>query len=105
VSGLEKWEEQLEIEEFPDLYNANMYNLYENISEESLVHQKDVGDLSRLILRNNLWCRLNHPRMYLHFGHDFYMFIGCEMECVKLRNNIQSSGLFIEDWISPIKDG
>ncbi|MDQ1236448.1 hypothetical protein QE450_003946 [Paenibacillus sp. SORGH_AS306] len=52
-----------------------------------------------------MWCKLQcNAKIYVHFGHDFYMFIGSEMMCEDTINNIESSGLYVEDFISPINE-
>ena len=102
ITGLEKWGKELEIDEFHKIYSQNMFHLYRSIYEGYSVRKNDISDLCRLILRNQLWCKLNNSKIYIHFGHDYYMFIGCEEACNNLENKIRKIGLFVENWISPI---
>lgn len=38
-----------------------------------------LSNIVRLILREILWCRLEHPSgFFAHFGYDFYMYIGAK---------------------------
>lgn len=39
--------------------------------------------------------------MYVHFGHDYYMFIGSSTSCPLALKNIEKMGLFVEDFESP----
>jgi hypothetical protein len=61
-----------------------------------------IQEISRLSLREILWCQLRHPRReYLHFGYDFYMYIGVPTACPVATAHAQSLGLFVEPWWSP----
>ena len=55
----------------------------------------------RLALRNIIWCRLEGARgFYVHFGHDFYMFVGGET--VKPTPPAMPPGIFAEEFESPV---
>lgn len=105
IFGLEKWENTLDTTNFSSLYNENMKSLYGQVTNGLWLEKDQISDLSRLILREKIWCKLKFDsKMYVHFGHDFYMFIGSEMMCEDTINNIEKSGLYVEDFISPIKE-
>ncbi len=40
-------------------------------------------------------------KMYVHFGYDYYMYIGVNEKCLDAINSIQASGLFVEECESP----
>lgn len=102
VKDLEKWSETIEILDFPELYTKEMSELYARIKEGVNFNIEEIRDLSRLILRNNIWCILEKDSiMYVHFGHDYYMFIGSFKECKDAVNKIIRSGLYVEPFISP----
>lgn len=105
IFGLEKWEDTLDTTNFSFLYNENMKSLYGQVTNGLWLEKDQISDLSRLILREKIWCKLKFDsKMYVHFGYDFYMFIGSEMMCEDTINNIEKSGLYVEDFISPIKE-
>jgi hypothetical protein len=55
----------------------------------------------RSILREEYWCQLEATASYVHFGWDYYMYVGvcdpCESACEAAR----SRGLFVERFASP----
>ncbi|WP_422658085.1 FHA domain-containing protein [Paenibacillus sp. EC2-1] len=53
-------------------------------------------------LRKLMGFRLtNKNKMYVHFGYDYYMYIGISKECKDAIDSIQASGLFVEECESP----
>jgi hypothetical protein len=60
-----------------------------------------VANISRLILREQLWCKLEADSMYVHFGWDYYMYIGSNKKCSRAVTAIQKTGLFVEMFESP----
>ena len=42
--------------------------------------------------------------MYIHFGYDYYMYIGSSNACDNVRIKIQEEGLFVEEFKSPYGD-
>ena len=54
------------------------------------------------ILRNKLGCKLEFDNtMYVHFGWDYYMYIGSAKACQSTIQNIDGMGLFVEPFVSP----
>lgn len=105
IFGLEKWEDMIDISDFPALYNDKMIKLYSEISDGVCLEKEQISDLCRMILREKIWCKLKYDsKMYVHFGHDYYMFIGSEKRCQNIISNIEKFGLYVEDFISPIND-
>jgi hypothetical protein len=63
---------------------------------------RDLADLCRLVLREILWCKLAwSDDFYLHFGYDYYMYLGSP--CVSDRSIAygRQQHLFIEEMESP----
>lgn len=87
---------------FIEIYSEEMLNLLNKIKEEDIVDSKNIPDLCRLILREHIWCKLeNMPDMFVHFGYDYYMYIGSLKEWDSIRQDVTRLGLFIEDFDSP----
>jgi hypothetical protein len=63
----------------------------------------EVADIARLILRESIWCRLEGENTYLHFGWDYYMYIGVSTECAKSIEYAKDRGLFVEQCESPYR--
>ncbi len=61
-------------------------------------------DAFRLVLRNQLWCRFEAGAAFVHFGYDFYMYVGVPSACVAAAAAAQRDGLFVEAFESPYRD-
>jgi len=56
----------------------------------------------RMCLREAIWCKLEaEGRFYIHFGWDYYMYIGSDKSSADAIQLATSDGLFVEDFISP----
>jgi len=71
-----------------------------------LVSKDTLADVVRLNLREVIWCKLEtghreDSRFYLHFGWDFYMYIGSSLPSVEAIHYAESIGLFVEPKRSP----
>jgi len=84
-------------------YNSNkeMIDLFNKVKDGDSLNIDQVKNLSRLALRKYIWCKLENDRMFVHFSSDYYMYIGSQRECEKTIEQIQKSGLFVEDFKSP----
>lgn len=83
------------------LSSASEIHAFKNIKEGINLYTQEISDTIRLILREYLWCRLAAPKMYVHFGYDYYMYIGTAALCANAINTIHDMGLFVEPYISP----
>jgi len=62
----------------------------------------EIRQISRLALQEELWCQLRNPRRaYLHFGYDYYVYIGVSRPCPSAIDHAHSLGLFVEPFWSP----
>ena len=76
--------------------------VYKQVKNNSKVNLKNLPVLLKLILRNYLWCRLVYgEQMFVHFGYDYYMYVGVAEGCEKVIKQIEASGLFVEEFVSP----
>lgn len=72
------------------------------LRENDLLSLEQVKVASRLILRNYFWSKLiSKHKMFVHFGYDYYMYIGSRSECKEAIQKIRESGLYVEDFESP----
>lgn len=95
--GVEKHDEPDEMD-MPSAWRA----LYNKVTLGATVVIADLPILLKLILRNYLWCKLGcDERMFVHFGYDYYMFVGLEKECKDAVENIERGELFVEEFKSP----
>jgi len=76
--------------------------LMNNVQIGSLINQQQVSNMCRLILREYVWAKLSHDsKMYVHFGYDYYMYIGSLLPCHETIKSIINEGLFVEKFKSP----
>ncbi|MFD1169946.1 hypothetical protein [Oceanobacillus caeni] len=58
--------------------------------------------MKMLTLRNIIWCKLGYKnQFFVHFGYDYYMYIGASRQCTKAINAVTRSGLFVEKFDTP----
>jgi len=72
------------------------------VEEGRLLSVEQCAAFSRLALREVAWGRLVVPgRAYVHFGWDYYMYIGVPVACPSSVEAAERSGLFVEPFRSP----
>jgi intein/homing endonuclease len=99
IDGLEKNKVVIEPN---NLYTYEMTILFEAVKNQQFLSIKQVECISRLILREQLWAKLSYRQtIFVHFGYDFYMYIGCEHEYKDVIKKIEKTGLFVEPFESP----
>ncbi len=63
---------------------------------------KDILSISRLTLREELWAKFTIPgKAYIHFGYDYYMYLGVPKQCKLAIKSAHELGLFVESFRSP----
>lgn len=62
----------------------------------------DIGAIMTKVLREELWCRLDSDRGFIHFGWDYYMYVGVPSPCPKAQALATNAGLFVEEMRSPL---
>lgn len=68
-----------------EIYSQEMIDVYGRIKNRYIASRSEVAIIACLILRHNIWCRLKSDDMYVHFGWDYYMYIGTKNECKRAR--------------------
>lgn len=102
VKYLEKYNNSITFDENPLVYTVEMIELFKNIYEGNVLEIREIEYLCRLVLREQLWCKLESDnKMFVHFGYDYYMYIGCLSKPEGIINSIEKKGLFIEKFESP----
>ncbi|MBN1511613.1 MAG: hypothetical protein JXB13_06330 [Phycisphaerae bacterium] len=76
-----------------------------NVREGSDLDHEQAACLMRLILRDLAWCRLESDDSFVHFGWDYYMYIGVPVPCDQSRAFARERGLFVEEFPSPYRGG
>ena len=66
------------------------------------VNKERIAYIIQLILRNKIGCKFEINDMYVHFGWDFYMYIGSiKKPSGSTIKEIEKMGLFVEEFESP----
>jgi hypothetical protein len=80
----------------------------ENHRVQSLDFQNDsvlpldrIGEIIPRILREEFWCRFEGSNGFIHFGWDYYMYIGVSHPCPTARARATELGLYVEEFASP----
>lgn len=83
-------------------YTDKMIILLNSIQDQTKINIDDIDSLARLILREHIWAKLQYKDiLYIHFGYDYYMYIGSKLLCKDAIDNIEQSELFVENFVSP----
>lgn len=98
ISEVEKYSDEMEQN------SANMESIYHNIKEGDLLNIAEIPNICRLLLREYMWGKFAAPTMFVHFGQDYYMYIGVTKECENVIDRIIEMGLFVEEFESPYGD-
>jgi hypothetical protein len=102
VSELEKNSAGIVSKQHEGQYSKEVIEIFHSVKDQQLLTVKEVEQISKLILREQLWCKLSCGRsFFVHFGYDYYMYIGSERACEDVIKTIKRSGLFVEQLESP----
>ena len=76
---------------------------YRNVAweNEESVPINMLSHLLRDCLINNCWCKLSGADFYVHFGYDFYIYIGCLLPPSEVTLICFDNNLFCEQIDSP----
>jgi hypothetical protein len=69
--------------------------------EGLLVSADRLPVLCRAMLREDYWLRIEGDDFFIHFGWDFYMYLGASTPCERSLDKARSLGLFPEPFVSP----
>lgn len=62
-----------------------------------------IGEIIRPTLREEIYCRLEGNDSFIHFGWDFYMYIGVPHPCPGAEARAAELRLYVEECASPIR--
>ena len=88
-------------DDHPDISINHSRKYIDAIKNRSNVSYSNIDFLTRLILREMLWCKLVCDNMFVHFGYDYYMYIGSRKNLDIESKLISDLGLFVEEMPSP----
>lgn len=82
-------------------HNAR-HELPQFIQPQALLSASQCVEFARIALHEISWGMLVAPgRAYVHFGYDYYMYLGLPTKCPKAIAAAHARGLFVERFRSP----
>jgi hypothetical protein len=69
--------------------------------EGQIVLLSELPQMMSRLLREEFWCRLEGPEAFLHFGWDYYLYVGVATFCPTAILLTHQLGLFVEAFTSP----
>jgi hypothetical protein len=96
--------EELEVS-IDEIKDQNIVRFLSKIKKGKSVNTEEIKELAKLTLREIIWCKLNYKeKLFVHFGFDFYMYIGTNEENINLRKKNKKTELYIEKFESPYRN-
>lgn len=69
--------------------------------EGQQITPNELPAIVRDLLREECWCRLTAPGFFIHFGYEYYMYVGCTHTTEAIAALASTHGLFAETMTSP----
>lgn len=84
-------------------FNINSFEPYEMTkwSNKQRLLLKDVLEVARDCLRGRCWCKLESNNSFIHFGYDYYIYIGVAVPCETVAEICSKYGLYCNEQCSP----
>lgn len=71
------------------------------LKEGQIIYISDLNTVIQAVLRDEYWCKLESNDIFVHFGFDFYMYLGSNDDSSEALHEIKLSGLYVELYESP----
>jgi len=97
IDTLEKYE-YINYNDFSELESKKYFK---SLRKDMLIPKQKIKQVAQFALRNIIWCRLVSEEMFIHFGYDYYMYIGSTRLSEETLKKIKNNQLFVEERISP----
>ncbi len=75
-----------------------------DVQNDSVLPLNRIGEIIRRILREEFWCRLEGTDSFIHFGWNYYMYIGVPHPCPTAQGRAAELGLYVEEFASPNRE-
>ena len=66
-----------------------------------VIFSNEFAQAFRSVLRSSFWCKFESKDCFVHFGYDYYAYIGVASLTQSTIDNITITGLFVENYDSP----
>ncbi|SEW16361.1 hypothetical protein [[Clostridium] fimetarium] len=73
--------------------------LFETVRNENIISISQVDEMTKLLLRECLWCKLRtqENNLFIQVGYDFYLYIYCENIPRKIISDVSMFQMYIEE--------
>lgn len=89
-------------QKYQNLYPEEMIAIVESIQNGNTLEGAELENFCKLCLRSQIWGVLeSSSKMFVHFGYDYYMYIGAAEISEEVIKQVRNSGLFVELFESP----
>ena len=87
-------------DESSKLFEEEFKNIF--LEEDLLVSEKEIPVICKMVLRDYIHCHLiSSSNFFVHFGTDYYMFLGLNQPCINAVDFARNNNLFVEEYPSP----
>jgi hypothetical protein len=100
---IEKPIEKHNLNDFHDIDTSDSIKIIDAMKPVHKYPLSETLKVSQLCLREQTWCKIYSRKMFVHFGYDYYMYIGSKANIQPLIKSITDRGLFVEVMKSPYK--
>ncbi|RTQ92497.1 DUF7683 domain-containing protein [Lysinibacillus telephonicus] len=99
VIGLEKHKFKAQ-QKWQFLYEDKFQHV--QLEEDMVIDVEDVPTICKMILRELMYCQLLvKDKIFIHFGWDYYMYIGTNYQSAVAIKFASNNGLYVESFQSP----
>ncbi|HAP5746478.1 hypothetical protein RV03_GL002922 [Enterococcus gallinarum] len=78
--------------------NEFLKNMYNNLNKNKQIQLNNIPLVMKLLLREFIWGKLTHEQLVIHFGYDYYLYIGVNKENIEnVEQIIKRHDLFYEE--------
>lgn len=70
--------------------------IFSALNNSAVNSREEVLMMAKGVLREDFWCKLEAKDFFIHFGYDYYMYIGADIEEEKMSDIARKNGLFAE---------
>jgi hypothetical protein len=75
-----------------------------DFDNDSVLPLDRIGEIIRRTLREEIYCRLEGSECFIHFGWDYYMYVGVPHPCPRAQARAAELGLYVEEFASPVRE-
>jgi hypothetical protein len=68
-----------------------------DFNNDSVLPLDRIGEIIRRILREEFWCRLEGSKGFVHFGWDYYMYIGVPIAAPQRKQGHPNSAYMLRN--------